>query len=1343
MSRIVANRTFAILTVFCLIISALAVSSLINAYTLTQFKDGSTELTATLPGPVSMEIQVPADANVTTAQMDISTVTFGDKYPRNPELRMTDISDPVVWAYTDVGYGDLGHQIYFNNSVATKEIAYQPSRIDRTTGIYLPKGADIKSARLNLTAIEYDYWEPGVIQLNPADWGNNPPSDMDPHLVVWDGKLICAFRSYNWDVTNQTDGDLVINYSTNGVDWQPAPIEISKHPDTEIPYLGGLRCGDYHPSAVVKNNELWIAWASESDYTDQIGFGNDNGITDGVDRDIVIRKINNLDNPTSGWVEITAPAKNAEEDTYSINDDTFLLAKDDRRVQITEFNGKFWVTWIANNTGTEKFTGNDLRIGDVMVSSSATGADTTWSQGVNLCAGDPWYGADYWSQLAVFNSKLYCMWVTNDTTKTNGTDWDVVYRSTSDGVSWSGYQEVSEIDDGDWSDDDCRMIVYNNELYAIWRTRNDEIAQGPDFDIVMRSSSDGVNWGQITEVGYVWNGAFDNKPYAIEFDNELYVLWRTEMGGDGDFFARSYHDGDWTEQQQLNPRVGNGDNFYITAAEFKNKLYAAWVTEDDELTEDDDYDVVIRSMIPSNLPLLVKLDIGADGGSYDYNSGLTKTTVTLNIKDKLQSLVDDPPSSVYHFFDDYGNEMVNISLPLEITGPGKVRFDGLDIVYDATLRTRNFNEHVNEYLKNRQDSVVDGQITVPLTLSAQNDAKLKLSNLQVDYSIKPALTLLTPPASNAEALNNQYYINWTDYDPDSAALISLYYDDNTKGYDGVLIAEDISEDSSIDYYHWTWNASTIDKGNYYVYAIIDDGTDTMRLYSKGYLFIDPKTPDRPDIHLTYPKYKDELAWKSYEIRWNDDDGDDNAKITLWYDTLPSSNVWLQIDINGDGDVDSDDFIYEDPDGDSDIFTWDISNFPEGNKYMVRAEIDDGYHDIYIDDSPGNILITQIPAPVNISIVDGKKVSTDKWETHDLFPQLEWEKPDIALELTYFGKVFEGPNKLGGVIFDFDTSDLTYPISVELEYGKNYNVEIRAESLLGAKSPNATMTFDVVNNLPTEPKVTLKPTTPYTSDSLKVEITNNSVDNDGDLIEYMFVWYKDNKLQGKYNDTVNIPSDATEKNEVWKCVVTPFDGIGDGDAAEISVKIRNSAPKIIINSPASGFVASSSESVLFSGSITDLDDDIVGFRIQSSIDGNLKEESVPGGGGLFTLSKKLSPGNHNITIWATDGYTNVTNTFSVTVNKASEDDDELGTLIIGLAIIVIIIIIIVVLLVLRKRRRRGEEIPPPVEASFPKEEGAEGEGEGEGGEAFDEYGEFKKPEDQPPAAGPSPPPEPPK
>jgi hypothetical protein len=744
------------------------------------------------------------------------------------------------------------------------------------------------------------------------------------------------------------------------------------------------------------------------------------------------------------------------------------------------------------------------------------------------------------------------------------------------------------------------------------------------------------------------------------------------------------------------------------------------------LTRGDDADVVLRSMTPSNLPLLVKLDIGSDGGSYDYNSGLSTTTVTLDIKDKLQTLVNSPPASVIQFTDDYGNQMVNISMLLEITGPGKVKIDGLDIVYEATLTTRNINEHLNEYLINRKDTAVNGQITVPMTLTAQNDAKIKLSNINIEYGIKPRITLITPVTGRTDALENYFDINWTDYDPDDDAQIALYYDDDKKGYDGTLIVENLTELDEVeeDSYRWTWTSDTMDDGDYYVYASITDGLDTAWDYSDGYVHIVVRETTPPTIDIQSPKKKDELAWKSYEIKWTDDDPDSNAKIKLYYNSPPYDiGDWVQIDLDEDGFITSNDVIFEDQDGDFDAYTWDISTFSEGVKFKVKAHIEDDDELYDEDESPGNIIITQIPAPTNLSIVDGKMVSVGVYETHDLYPQIEWERPDIALDMFFYGKIYEGSTNSGVEVFDINTSDTSVPVSVELVYGNTYFLELYAMSSLGALSPTTSMTFDVVNNLPSAPQIRISPAKPYASNSLRCEITNNSVDEDNDPVDYSYMWYKNGDHQPLYDDIANIPSDATSKTDVWKVVVTPFDGIEDGITSEVTVTILNSAPSITINSPGSGLKAKSSDMILFSGSISDFDTDTVEYKITSSIDGELESQTDPSGSGSFKLSKKLSPGEHNITIWASDGLSNVTKTFPVSISKADDGSDTEDAIWWALVIIVIVVVIIVALLVIRKRRRSGEEIPPPIE-EYPAEDG-------EGDDAFDEYGEFKKTEEEAP------------
>ena len=74
-------------------------------------------------------------------------------------------------------------------------------------------------------------------------------------------------------------------------------------------------------------------------------------------------------------------------------------------------------------------------------------------------------------------------------------------------------------------------------------------------------------------------------------------------------------------------------------------------------------------------------------------------------------------------------------------------------------------------------------------------------------------------------------IEWTDADTDSDAVVSLYYDTDRSGADGFLIGS-YSEDDETDSY--TWDTSGVPTGEYYVYAVIDDGENVPDVsYSTG------------------------------------------------------------------------------------------------------------------------------------------------------------------------------------------------------------------------------------------------------------------------------------------------------------------------------------------------------------------------------------------------------------------------------------------------------------------------------------------------------------------------------
>ncbi|MDP6545185.1 MAG: fibronectin type III domain-containing protein [Phycisphaerae bacterium] len=139
------------------------------------------------------------------------------------------------------------------------------------------------------------------------------------------------------------------------------------------------------------------------------------------------------------------------------------------------------------------------------------------------------------------------------------------------------------------------------------------------------------------------------------------------------------------------------------------------------------------------------------------------------------------------------------------------------------------------------------------------------------------ITLLTPDVDTSSSTVN---LTWADADSDSDATISLFYDTDREGSDGTLIVSGISEDDLADAYAWDTTGMTT--GDYYVYAVIDDGANVPVVsYATGRVsVIDPDTPGQV-TGLNAPEGTDttaRLTWDAsaaadldhYLIRLTDD-----------------------------------------------------------------------------------------------------------------------------------------------------------------------------------------------------------------------------------------------------------------------------------------------------------------------------------------------------------------------------------------------------------------------------------------------------------------------------------------
>ncbi|HNT37454.1 MAG TPA: hypothetical protein PKH07_20840, partial [bacterium] len=143
-------------------------------------------------------------------------------------------------------------------------------------------------------------------------------------------------------------------------------------------------------------------------------------------------------------------------------------------------------------------------------------------------------------------------------------------------------------------------------------------------------------------------------------------------------------------------------------------------------------------------------------------------------------------------------------------------------------------------------------------------------SLGIQVNTAPTITVLTPPAQGALA-DNSYLIQWTDDDPDGNASISLYYDTTNSGLMGTLIASGIQEDLDGINDTYTWNTSSIPEGDYYIYAVINDGHNTAHSYSKGVVRI---------RHSYVVTVNDLIQPNALGVQWIDADSQPTAVLGL-------------------------------------------------------------------------------------------------------------------------------------------------------------------------------------------------------------------------------------------------------------------------------------------------------------------------------------------------------------------------------------------------------------------------------------------------------------------------------
>ncbi|MCP3911634.1 MAG: hypothetical protein GY713_11840 [Actinomycetia bacterium] len=236
--------------------------------------------------------------------------------------------------------------------------------------------------------------------------------------------------------------------------------------------------------------------------------------------------------------------------------------------------------------------------------------------------------------------------------------------------------------------------------------------------------------------------------------------------------------------------------------------------------------------------------------------------------------------------------------------------------------------------------------TVVVTLGAPVNAvpgTTTVHTVTIEDDEGPSITVLEPDGLG-DLADDRFTIMWTDADPNDDAVIDLYYDTDSSGEDGTVIASGLAEDpdgAGTGNDDFEWDTSALPGGDYFVYAVIDDGFHPPVVdYGDG-----PVTVNRPPvIAVLEPDGVYDSADDDFLIVWEDADGEDDASIDLYYDV--------------DGGGEDGTFITtlgEDPDGAGDRHLWDTRLVTDGS-YFVYAAIDDGVNPPVVDYSAGPLTV---------------------------------------------------------------------------------------------------------------------------------------------------------------------------------------------------------------------------------------------------------------------------------------------------------------------------------------------------------------------------------------------------
>ncbi|MFY7798296.1 MAG: DUF4114 domain-containing protein [Dolichospermum sp.] len=167
---------------------------------------------------------------------------------------------------------------------------------------------------------------------------------------------------------------------------------------------------------------------------------------------------------------------------------------------------------------------------------------------------------------------------------------------------------------------------------------------------------------------------------------------------------------------------------------------------------------------------------------------------------------------------------------------------------------------------------------------------------QVTYSafrdsIAPTIKITSP---STDVTDQSVTISYNAFDSDSNAKVSLFYDTDNQGFDGILIKDGLNETDGAG--SFVWNTEGIATGDYYIYGMVMDENNPIALsYGTGQV----KVTEAADLSITKTANADSVnvgGNLTYTITVANN-GTSTAKSVFVSDILPEGVTFVSSSIN--------------------------------------------------------------------------------------------------------------------------------------------------------------------------------------------------------------------------------------------------------------------------------------------------------------------------------------------------------------------------------------------------------------------------------------------------------------